>query len=170
MVMKELRQEKRWSQEQLAELSGLSLRTIQRIESGGRAGFDTLVALAATFEIEVVALEQELAMAKSSSRWKNRPAWVRGLFLGSGCVQMSKLQHEKVEVAAAVAGTIFVVIGLFGTSGNIAPVSAKVPVLVCASVMYLAAYLMSVIARVGDQYSVWPWIDPGHDCGRRLND
>ena len=163
MVMKELRQEKRWSQEQLAELSGLSLRTIQRIEGGGRAGLDSLVALAATFEIEVVALEQELAMAKSSSRWKNRPAWVRGLFLGSGWVQMGKLQHRKIEIVAAIAGTIFVVIGLFGTSGNIAPVSAKVPVLACASLMYLGAYLMSVIARVGDKYSAWPWVDPSSD-------
>jgi len=38
MVMKELRKDRNWSQEQLAELSGLSLRTIQRIESGNRVG------------------------------------------------------------------------------------------------------------------------------------
>jgi hypothetical protein len=76
---------------------------------------------------------------------------------------MDKLQHREVEVVAAIAGTIFVVIGLFGTSGNIAPVSAKVPAPVCASLMYLGAYLMSVIARVGDKYSAWPWVDPSSD-------
>lgn len=170
MVMKELRQDRHWSQEHLAELSGLSLRTIQRIESGNRVSGDSLADLAATFEIEVVALEKELAMDKSSSSWKTRPAWVRGLFLGSGWVQMSKLQHRKVEVVAAIAGTIFVVVGLFGTSGNIAPGSAKVPVLVCASLLYLGAYLMSVIARVGDKYSAWPWVNPSSDRGSASGD
>ena len=40
--IKKLRLERHWSQEQLAEMSGLSTRTIQRIESGQNADFETL--------------------------------------------------------------------------------------------------------------------------------
>ena len=36
MIVKRLREKRNWSQEQLATLSGLSTRTIQRIESGNK--------------------------------------------------------------------------------------------------------------------------------------
>jgi transcriptional regulator with XRE-family HTH domain len=75
MAMKALRQERKWSQEQLADFSGLSLRTIQRIESSNKAGYESLRALASAFEIEISALELELAMDKSSSGWQRRPGW-----------------------------------------------------------------------------------------------
>lgn len=41
-----------WSQEQLAAISGLSVRTIQRVEQGKSANFDTRRALARAFELE----------------------------------------------------------------------------------------------------------------------
>lgn len=47
-----LRESRRWSQEQLADLSGLSVRTIQRIERGDASGFDTRRAIARAFEFE----------------------------------------------------------------------------------------------------------------------
>ncbi|MCH2056584.1 MAG: helix-turn-helix transcriptional regulator [Thalassotalea sp.] len=49
--MKTLRQERQWSQEQLAQLSGLNVRTIQRFEKGEGVGLETLKSLAAVFEI-----------------------------------------------------------------------------------------------------------------------
>ena len=49
--LRELRTGRRWSQEQLAELSGLNLRTIQRLESGARISTESLRALAAVFEV-----------------------------------------------------------------------------------------------------------------------
>jgi transcriptional regulator with XRE-family HTH domain len=42
-----------WSQDHLAEVSGLSLRTIQRVESTGSASFETARALAAIFEVDI---------------------------------------------------------------------------------------------------------------------
>lgn len=48
--LKKMRLERHWSQEQLAEMSGLSVRTIQRIENGENAGLESLKALAAVFE------------------------------------------------------------------------------------------------------------------------
>jgi len=49
--LRELRTARRWSQEQLAELSGLNLRTIQRLESGAKISTESLRALAAVFEV-----------------------------------------------------------------------------------------------------------------------
>jgi HTH-type transcriptional regulator, competence development regulator len=57
---KALRLERAWSQEQLAELSGLSTRTVQRIENNGeRPGLETLSALAAVFGVSVSALSAQ---------------------------------------------------------------------------------------------------------------
>lgn len=53
MHVKSLRLDKHWSQEQLAHLSGLNVRTIQRIEKGDSVGLETLKSLAAVFEVDV---------------------------------------------------------------------------------------------------------------------
>lgn len=53
---KALRLKRAWSQEQLAELSGLSTRTVQRIENGDQPSLETLSALAAVFEVTVAEL------------------------------------------------------------------------------------------------------------------
>lgn len=42
-----------WSQEQLAQLTGLGLRTIQRIESSGLASLESTSALASVFQVSV---------------------------------------------------------------------------------------------------------------------
>jgi transcriptional regulator with XRE-family HTH domain len=57
--IKKLRLQRHWSQEQLAEMSGLSTRTIQRIESGQNADFETLKSLASVFEINLSSLNKE---------------------------------------------------------------------------------------------------------------
>jgi len=67
MSVQKRRQDKGWSQEHLAQLSGLSLRTIQRIESGKRAGNDSLNALAAAFTIDIADLREEQAMTASTT-------------------------------------------------------------------------------------------------------
>lgn len=59
-LLKKLRREKAWSQEQLAEISGVSLRTIQRIEKSGRASLESKKAIAAAFEIRAVELDESL--------------------------------------------------------------------------------------------------------------
>jgi transcriptional regulator with XRE-family HTH domain len=52
-TIKRLRTERAWSQEQLAEIADVSLRTIQRVEADGSASRETRMALAAAFDIDV---------------------------------------------------------------------------------------------------------------------
>jgi transcriptional regulator with XRE-family HTH domain len=52
MLIQKLRLQRGWSQEQLAELSGVSVRTIQRIEGGQTASVETLKALGSVFEVD----------------------------------------------------------------------------------------------------------------------
>lgn len=51
--IRELRLARAWSQEQLAELCSLSVRTIQRIENGEQASLETLSAIAAVMDLKV---------------------------------------------------------------------------------------------------------------------
>ena len=60
--IKEMRLNRHWSQEQLAEMSGLSIRTIQRIENGENAGLESLKALAAVFETDIVDSDKKAEM------------------------------------------------------------------------------------------------------------
>ncbi len=55
-LIKKLRDERAWSQEHLAAVTGLSLRTIQRVEAEGNASPETRLALAAAFAIDVAQL------------------------------------------------------------------------------------------------------------------
>jgi len=59
MLVQKLRLQRGWSQEQLAIVSGLSVRTIQRIERGQSASLETLATLASVFEIDVSQLTVE---------------------------------------------------------------------------------------------------------------
>ncbi|MAK60178.1 MAG: XRE family transcriptional regulator [Ponticaulis sp.] len=54
--IKRWREERHWSQEHLAELAGVGLRTIQRIENGQPASPDSLKALASAYQVDVAAL------------------------------------------------------------------------------------------------------------------
>ena len=62
MIIQKLRVDRGWSQEELAAHSGLSVRTIQRIENGKRASLESLKCLAAVFETQVSDLVQENPM------------------------------------------------------------------------------------------------------------
>ena len=59
MIVRKLRLQRGWSQELLAEFSGLSVRTIQRIERGQQPSLESLKSLAAVFEVDLTELKQE---------------------------------------------------------------------------------------------------------------
>lgn len=50
--VKQIRKQKGWTQEVLSKVTGLSLRTVQRLEREGGGSSETLLALASAFEVE----------------------------------------------------------------------------------------------------------------------
>ena len=65
MLIQTLRLKHGWSQQQLADASGLSVRTVQRIEAGYPASTESLKSLAAVFGVDFAFLTQEPDMDKS---------------------------------------------------------------------------------------------------------
>ena len=59
MLVRKLRLKNGWSQAQLAEMAGVTTRTIQRIERGHPASMETNKALAAVFEVDLSQLQPE---------------------------------------------------------------------------------------------------------------
>lgn len=57
MDIHKLRTDRGWSQEQVAEMAGLSSRTIQRIENGDKPSAESAKALASVFEIPLIELQ-----------------------------------------------------------------------------------------------------------------
>jgi len=93
------REERQWSQEHLAGLAGISLRTLQRIEGGDPASGESLKALAAAFNVDVMALtvdpDVQAADAMRARHEKGRAAlqlsffihlasWVLGMVVFAG--------------------------------------------------------------------------------------
>jgi transcriptional regulator with XRE-family HTH domain len=67
MLIQKLRLKHGWSQRQLADASGLSVRTIQRIENGQPASTETLKSIAAVFEVDFSTLDPEQTMTTSAA-------------------------------------------------------------------------------------------------------
>jgi len=63
MIVRKLRLRNGWSQDQLAELADVSVRTIQRIERGHAPSLETANALAAVFEVNVTTFTLESDMS-----------------------------------------------------------------------------------------------------------
>ncbi|MHC9510060.1 DUF805 domain-containing protein [Kangiella sp. M94] len=68
-LVKQLRAGKHWSQQQLSDACGLNLRTIQRLESSGKASIETVRALAAVFEVSA----DDLTFAESGQPESDKP-------------------------------------------------------------------------------------------------
>jgi transcriptional regulator with XRE-family HTH domain len=152
MIVKRLRQEKHWSQDQLSTLSGLSLRTIQRIESGSKASLESMKSLAAVFEVDISTLEREIMVIdKDSSRWKKNPLWLRALFWGSNRVWLSRRKD-----ALMFELFILLVAVLMSTAGLLQPdESKKFPLVFCGLIAAFSAYIWAVLVRLSDRYSIW---------------
>ena len=59
MLIQKLRIQRGWSQEQLAELSGLSTRTVQRLERSGTGSAESLKAIASVLEVDFITLKEQ---------------------------------------------------------------------------------------------------------------
>lgn len=99
-----------WSQEQLAEVSGLSLRTIQRVETSGSASFETAKALAAVFEVDLSELRapapapaaEPVTSARRGSRKWNYLGLAASLLLAIGILLVPNAHAGEVTLNVAL--------------------------------------------------------------------
>ena len=92
--IKRWREERLWSQEHLAGLAGIGLRTVQRIENGDNASQESVMALAAAFNVDAAALtyDPDAEVAQAALRktrdgaaglrlsfWIHAASWVIGM-------------------------------------------------------------------------------------------
>lgn len=146
MNLKKFRHAKYWSQEELSLASGLSVRTIQRIEAGGTASKESLKCLSAALEVEISKLEEVVKVIdKTTEDWQKVPRWLRAYFFGSGALKV----HERrfnigAEIVLTVAG-----LGCLAASPFI-PHSMQ-----AGFALFTAAYFVSLFTRAGDKYSIW---------------
>lgn len=114
MILKQLRLSRSLSQEQLAQMSGLSVRTIQLIESGHKASVESLKCLASALEVDIPTLEQEkFVMDKHSENWKNLPFWLKGWFsLNFLDIHIARITSRRITLISHVCGFLFCLLGL----------------------------------------------------------
>lgn len=84
-AMKEGRINKGWTQQQLADVSGLSLRTIQRVESQGQGSMETCNALCAVLEMERRTLLEAQKVGEPYSRARFLAFMAGGALTGFLC-------------------------------------------------------------------------------------
>ncbi len=66
MSIQKMRLQRGWSQQQLADASGLSARTVQRLESGQAGSVESMKSLAAVFEVDFSTLISEDTMTEQT--------------------------------------------------------------------------------------------------------
>lgn len=102
-MVRKLRELRGWSQEQLAEAAGLGVRTVQRLESEGRASAETRTCLAAAFSVPQSVLNGERTV----------PMQIR----------------DSAAPTLGLSGTFVIVVGLLGGQ-SVGPLLAGVGILI----------------------------------------
>ncbi len=146
MILKELRISRHYSQEQLAQMSGLNVRTIQRIESGHNASLESLKCLASVLEVDVSTLNQEKFMIdKNTDKWKTLSPWVKWwFFFNYGSFRPIRKPLIHVVIISHVSGFLFCMLGLVNQAA-----------LIGGLFMLSYAYFFTLLAWQGDKYGVW---------------
>lgn len=142
------------SQERVAEMSGLSLRTVQRLEAGHRVSYASLRALATAFKTDVDLLERELyAVTQSTDEFVEIPRWVRLLHdkLWFGGPRLSRRDFLRIEVLSLVFALI-----AFGVSFLVPDKARASAVRISALAPVVGSYLVAVSIRMYDRYRLWP--------------
>ncbi|NVK22754.1 MAG: helix-turn-helix domain-containing protein [Kangiellaceae bacterium] len=92
MIVRKLRLKRGWSQEHLAQLTGLNVRTIQRIERGQTPSLESRKSLAAIFEVDIATFAPESAQ-KIEFKQTNQ----RAVSLSAGDAKMNEQENTTTE-------------------------------------------------------------------------
>jgi transcriptional regulator with XRE-family HTH domain len=146
MILKQIRLSRLLSQEQLAQMSGLSVRTIQRVESGHSPSLESLKCLASVLEVDVTTLTQDkFEMDTKSDSYQQLPTSLKWLFvLNFFSLRPTRISAVKVELISHFFGFIFCALGLINE-----------PALVGGLILLSNAYLFRLHIWLGDKYGAW---------------
>jgi len=146
MILKQLRIGRHLSQEQLAQMSGLNVRTIQRVESGHNASLETLKCLASALEVDIKTLNQEAyTMDKDNAGWQDLPFWLKcWFFLNFLSVRTRRNVARRIHVLSHLFGFLFCAIGFVNEAA-----------LAGGLILLANAYLFSLLMWQGDRYGIW---------------
>ncbi|MFL6658371.1 MAG: helix-turn-helix domain-containing protein [Massilia sp.] len=146
MILKQLRLSRNFSQEQLAQMSGLNVRTIQRIESGHKASVESLKCLAAVLEVNISTLEQEkFVIDHHSDNWKNLPFWLKCCFsLNVFVVQPARFSFRRIEILSHLSGFLLCLLGFVNEAA-----------LAGGLIMLATAYFFGLLKWQGDKFDIW---------------
>ncbi|MFT4814811.1 MAG: transcriptional regulator with XRE-family HTH domain [Pseudohongiellaceae bacterium] len=146
MILKELRISRHFSQEQLAQMSGLNVRTIQRVESGKNASLESLKCIAAVLEVDVQTLNQEkFIVDKNSDNWQDLPLLLK-MWFQSNILQTRPTRKSavRIEVMLHIGGFMSCCLALISD------------VVLPGGLMLLAiGYLFHFVRWQGDKYGIW---------------
>jgi len=146
MILKELRLSRLLSQEQLALMSGLNVRTIQRIESGQNASLESKKCLAAALEVEISTLDQEtFKMDKNEDNWKELPLMLKIWFVFNFLqARPTRSSAARVELVSHISGFLCCCLGYVNEAA-----------LVGGLLLLTNAYLFRLLIWQGDKYGIW---------------
>ncbi|MGJ4846637.1 helix-turn-helix domain-containing protein [Leifsonia sp. Le1] len=112
--IRELRKTKGWTQERLAENSGVAVRTIQRLESGEDASLETLALLADALNVDVSDLFTSVDRADTADAIKRLDV-IRAEQKRQAEERLQKQRNNRLirrTVLVAVAVIVVLVVGL----------------------------------------------------------
>jgi transcriptional regulator with XRE-family HTH domain len=146
MILKQLRIARHLSQEQLAQMSGLNVRTIQRVESGHNASLETLKCLASALEVDIETLNQEVyTMDKHTVGWQNLPLWLKGwFFLNFLSVRTRRVVAKRIHVISHLFAFLFCALGFVNEAA-----------LAGGLILLANAHLFALLLWQGDHYGIW---------------
>ena len=146
MILKQLRIGRHLSQEHLAQMSGLNVRTIQRIESGHNASLESLKCLASVLEVDIETLNREAyTMDKDTASWQNLPFWLKcWFFLNFLSVRTTRVVATRIQVISHLFGYLFCALGFFNEAA-----------LAGGLILLANAYLFALLTWQGDKYGIW---------------
>jgi transcriptional regulator with XRE-family HTH domain len=143
------------SQERVAEMSGVSLRTIQRLEAGHRVSYATLRALATAFRTDVDLLEREFyAVNQPTDEFVEIPRWLRLMHdkLWFGGPRLSRRDFLVVEALCVGLAVVALAVAFM------VPQNAKgaAAIRLVAILPVACCYFVAVSIRLYDRYRLWP--------------
>ena len=146
MILKQLRIGCHLSQEQLAQMSGLNVRTIQRIESGHNASLESLKCLASVLEVDIETLNREAyTMDKDTAGGQNLPFWLKcWFFLNFLSVRTTRVVATRIQVISHLFGYLSCALGFFNEAA-----------LAGGLILLANAYLFALLTWQGDKYGIW---------------